>query len=351
MHSYPNACLTQRGLLRLVIHYLEEGRSLSELAAEYGISLRCAYRWLARYRSGGPTSLAYRWSVRRTQRRTLDPQQQQHAVALRHQRLHMRHIVRLLHAPFSTVARTLSRLGLGRLRNLDPKPPVQRYEWERPGDLIHIDIKSLARFRKVGHRITGDRQQGRSTGVGYDKVHVAIDDATRLAYAEVLTDEQKPTVIGLLSRAVAWFNAQGDECRRLMSNNGPAYVPKAFAKACSTLGLRHIRTRPYTPRTNGKAERYGLRPTASTSRPSVKNGLVPWPSRTRKSGNAGCLATWGSRTGSGSTQLWAGFHLSSGSLSCSADEPGETQQVGRRCRAKDVVVVLADLSSTHPALD
>ena len=144
-----------------------------------------------------------RRAVRRTQRRTLDPQQLQQAVDLRHQRLHLRHIARLLRAPFSTVARALSRLGLGRLRNLEPKPPVQRYEWERPGDLIHVDVKSLARFRKVGHRITGDRQQGRSYGVGYDKVHVAVDDASRLAYVEVLADEQKPTVIGFLSRAVA----------------------------------------------------------------------------------------------------------------------------------------------------
>lgn len=256
MHSHPNALLTQKGRLRLVTQHLEHGRSLSELAAENGISLRCAYRWLARYRSGGPASLADPRSVRRTQRRTLDPQQLQDAVDLRHQRLHLRHIARLLHAPFSTVARTLSRLGLGRLRNLEPQPPVQRYQWEQSGDLIHIDIKSLARFRKVGHRITGNRQQGRSYRVGYDKVHVAVDDATRLAYVEVLADEQKPTVIGFLSRAVAWFNGQGIECRRVMSDNGPAYVSKAFAKACRTLGLRHIRTRPYTPRTNGKAERF-----------------------------------------------------------------------------------------------
>jgi transposase InsO family protein len=108
----------------------------------------------------------------------------------------------------------------------------------------------------VGHRITAGLQQGRSYGVGYDKVRVAVDDATRLAYVEVLADEQKPTVIGFLSRAVAWFNGQGVECRRVMSDNGPAYVSKAFAKACRTLGLRHIRTRPYTPRTNGKAERF-----------------------------------------------------------------------------------------------
>jgi transposase InsO family protein len=256
MHSHPNARLTQRGRHRLVIQHLEQGRSVAELAAENGISLRCAYRWLARYRSGGVASLADRRSARRTQRRTLDPQQQQQAVDLRHQRLHLRYIARLLAAPFSTVARALNRVGLGRLRNLEPKPPVQRYEWERPGDLLHIDVKTLARFRKVGHRITGDRKKGRSYGVGYDKVHVAIDDATRLAYVEVLEDEQKPTVIGFLTRALAWFNGQGIECRRVMSDNGPAYVSNAFAKACRTLGLRHIRTRPYTPRTNGKAERF-----------------------------------------------------------------------------------------------
>jgi transposase InsO family protein len=141
---------------------------------------------------------------------------------------------------------------------------VQRYEWERPGDLIHIDVKTPARFQTVGHRISGNRQQGRSYGVGYDKVHVAVDDATRLAYVEVLADEQKPTVIGSLASAVAWFNGQGNryaeangyECRRVMSDKGPAYVSKAFAKACRILGLRHIRTRPYTPRTNGKAERF-----------------------------------------------------------------------------------------------
>jgi transposase InsO family protein len=175
---------------------------------------------------------------------------------LRYQRLHLRDIARLLRAPFSTVARTLSRLGLGRLRNLDPKPPVQRYKWERPGDLIHIDVKSLARFRKVGRRITGDRQQGRSTGVDYDKFHVTVEDATRLAYIKVLADEQKPTVIGFLSRGIAWFNARGIECRRVMNDNGPAYVSNAFAKACRILGLRHIRTRLYTPRTNGKAEQF-----------------------------------------------------------------------------------------------
>jgi len=168
---------------------------------------------------------------------------------------------------------------------------VQRYVREHPGDLIHIDVKKLARFRKVGHRITGNRQQGRSAGVGYDRVHVAIDDATRLAYVEVLADEQQATAIGYLSRAVAWFNGQDVKCRQVMTDNGPAYVSRNFAKACKALGSKHIRTRPYTPRTNGKAERYGLRPTSSTSRPSAGNGPTHCPSRTLMSATAGCPAT------------------------------------------------------------
>ena len=139
MHSHPNARLTQRGRLRLVTQHLEHGRSLAELAAENGISLRCAYRWLARYRSGGPASLADRRSVRRTQRRTLDPQQLQHAVNLRHQRCTLRRIAKAVGAPLSTLGRVMKALGLGRLRNLDPKPPVQRYQWEKPGDMIHVD--------------------------------------------------------------------------------------------------------------------------------------------------------------------------------------------------------------------
>jgi len=142
------------------------------------------------------------------------------------------------------VARVLQRLSLGRLRNLEPKPPVQRNEREHPGDLIHIDVQKFARFREVGHRITGNRQQGRSAGVGYDRVHFAIDDASRLAYVEVLADEQQATAIGFLSRAVAWFNGHSVECRQVVSDNGPACLSRSLAKACKALGLKHIRTRP-----------------------------------------------------------------------------------------------------------
>jgi transposase InsO family protein len=153
------------------------------------------------------------------------------------------------------VAKLLNRLGLRRLRNLEPKPPVQRCEREHPGDRIHIDVNKLARFRKVNHRITCNRQQGRSAGVGFDRVHVAIDDGTRLDYVEVLADDQQAAAIGFLSRAVGWFNGQGVQCRQVMSDNGPD-LSRSFAKACKALGLRHIRSGPYSPRTNGQAERF-----------------------------------------------------------------------------------------------
>ena len=226
------------------------------LATQAGISLRSAYKWLARYRTGGVAALADRRSVRRTQRRTLDPQQLQHAVDLRHQRCTLRRIAKVLKAPLSTVGRAMRRLGLNRLRNLDPKPLVQRYQWEQPGDMIHVDIKQLARFNRVGHRITGDPRKGSSPGAGYEKVHVAVDDATRLAYFEVLPDEKGHATVGFLSRVVAWFNGQGIECRRVVSDNGSAYKSHGWRKACQAMGLKVKKTRPYTPRTNGKAERF-----------------------------------------------------------------------------------------------
>ena len=191
-----------------------------------------------------------------TQRRTLDPQQLQHALDLRHQRCTLRRIAKSLGSPLSTVGRVMKSLGLGRLGNLQPKVPVQRYQWEKPGVMIHVDTKQLARFQRVGHRITGDRRQGCSRGAGYEKVHVAVDDATRLAYVEVLPDEQKATTVGFLTRAVGWFSEQGITCHRVLSDNGSSYRSGEWRKACSALDLKPIRTNPYTPRTNGNAERF-----------------------------------------------------------------------------------------------
>jgi len=160
MHTHPNARLTPLGRERLVRRHIDERRPLAELAFQAGISLRTAYKWLARFRSGGPAALVDRRSVRRNQRRTLDPQQQQQATALRHERCTMRRIAKALAAPLSTTGRWLKSMGLGRLKNLQPKEPVRRYQWAQPGDMIHVDTKQLARFERVGHRITGDRRLG-----------------------------------------------------------------------------------------------------------------------------------------------------------------------------------------------
>jgi transposase InsO family protein len=206
--------------------------------------------------TSGVTALVDRRSVSRAQRRTLDPAQQQQATALRHERCTMRRIARDLATPLSTLGRWLKAQGLGRLKNLQPKEPVRRYQWAHLGDMIHVDTKQLARFERVGHRITGDRRKGCSPGAGYVKAHMAVDDATRLAYVEVLPDEQKATTVGFLVRAVGWFNSQGITCRRVLSDNGSAYRSREWRQGCTVLGLKAKRTRAYRPQTNGKDERF-----------------------------------------------------------------------------------------------
>jgi transposase InsO family protein len=254
--------------------------------------------------------------VLRTQRRTLDPQHLQQAVDLRHQHCTLRRIAKALMAPLSTVGRVMNALGLGRLRNLEPKKPVQRYQWERPGDMIHVDTEpqaspkelQLARFERVGHRITGDRRQGCSRGVGYEKVHVAIDDATGLAYVEVLADEQRATTAGFLARAVGWFSEQGITCRRILSNNGPSYRSGDWRKACRALEIKPIRTKPYTPQTNGKAARF--------IKPTWRNGPTSSPTRPQKNATAGCNAIWGCTSATGAAWLSEALVLSSASSGC-----------------------------------
>ena len=157
----------------------------------------------------------------------------------------------------ATVARWLREAGIGRLKALEPREPPRRYQREHPGEMIHVDIKKLGRFTRVGHRITGDRKgQSNTRGAGWDVVHVAIDDATRLAYVEVLPDEKRRSATGCLVRALRWFRARGVRVQRVMTDNGSGYRSRLFAKALRWLGIRHVRTRPYTPRTNGKAERF-----------------------------------------------------------------------------------------------
>ena len=173
----------------------------------------------------------------------------------REYRLTAEEIAAKLRLARSTVAAWLKRRGIGRLTSLETPAPVVHSQRQQPGELLHLDIKKLARFERVGHRITGNRL-GASANVGYDFFHVAINDATRLAYVEVLPDERRQSTTGFLIRALRWFRARGIRVERVMTDNGSGYVAKLFRKALRMLGISHIRTRPYTPRTNGKAERF-----------------------------------------------------------------------------------------------
>jgi transposase InsO family protein len=254
-NPHKNARMTPLGRAEMV-RRIREGQPLAAVAFGFGISERTARKWLGRFEKEGPSGLENRSSRPRTVgNRTGEPWLTSIERLRREYRLTGEEIAEKLSMARSTVAGWLARLGLGRLASLDPKPPVRRYQRERPGELLHLDIKKLARFEGVGHRITGDRR-GRSQGMGYDCLHVAIDDATRLAYVEVLPDERRQSTTGFLIRALRWFRARGVRVERVMTDNGSGYVAKLFRKALHILGIRHIRTRPYTPKTNGKAERF-----------------------------------------------------------------------------------------------
>jgi transposase InsO family protein len=217
--------------------------------------MRSAYRWLGRYRAGD-RQLADRSSVPHRCPHRLSAEQTAAVAQLRRQRQTGPAIARALGLARSTVGLVLRRLGLNRLDRLEPKPPVIRYERQRPGEMLHLDIKSLGRFERIGHRISGDRQAGRSRQVGWEHLHVAIDDASRLAYTEVLPSLGREDATGFLTRALSWFERLGVQVERVMTDNGSAYRSRLFADALVKAGIRHVRTRPYTPRTNGKAERF-----------------------------------------------------------------------------------------------
>jgi transposase InsO family protein len=219
------------------------------------VSPRTAYKWLSRFEVEGPEGLLDRSSRPKNSPTQVPAEWQKLVVELRRFRMTGAAIAKRLGIPRPTVARILKRHGLERLKKLDPPVPVRRYERTRPGELVHLDIKKLGRVRGVGHRITGSRLH-RNAGIGWEFVHVCIDDFTRLAYVEVLEDEKGVTTAAFLHRAAAWFAAQGVTVERVMTDNGSGYVSKIFTVAVAEIRARHIRTRPYTPRTNGKAERF-----------------------------------------------------------------------------------------------
>ncbi len=257
MNVHKNARLTPRGRL-LMVQRIEHHRwKVADAAAAAGLSVRRTYHWLRRYRAGGERMLCDRSSAPARCRAPVPAARIAEIEGLRRQRMTGPQIARQLGVPRSTVGLVLRRLGLGRLSNLDPKPPAIRYQRERPGELIHIDTKKLGRIDGIGHRITGHHTgMVRNRGIGWDVLHVCIDDASRLAYTEILPDEKKQSAIVFLDRALAWFARHGVTVERLMTDNGSAYRSHAFRQHLNRAGLRHIRTRPYTPRTNGKAERF-----------------------------------------------------------------------------------------------
>jgi transposase InsO family protein len=256
MNVHKNARLTPSGRAVMVCRIEDGSWSVKRAAEAAGVSARTAYRWLARHRQGGERRLHDRSSApRRCPRRISQPQIAE-VERLRRDRMTGPAIARALGMARSTVGLVLRRLGLGKLKSLEPKPPVVRYERGRPGEMIHLDIKKLGRFEAPGHRMTGDRQLHRSYRAGWDFLHVCVDDASRLAYTEVLPSEGQLDATAFLQRALAWLDRRGVGVQRVMTDNGSAYRSRLFAQTVRQAGLRHIRTRPYTPRTNGKAERF-----------------------------------------------------------------------------------------------
>jgi transposase InsO family protein len=256
MNVHKHARMTVHGRYLMVRRVGQEGWRVGEAARAAGVSPRTAYKWLARYRAGGMAALHDRSSSPRRCPRRLPAARVAQIERLRRLRWSGPRIARALAMPASTVGAVLRRLGLGRLAALEPKAPARRYERARPGELIHIDTKKLGRIDGPGHRITGDRAR-RSRGIGWEHLHVAIDDCSRLAYTEILADERGETCAGFLDRATRWFAARGVPVERVMTDNAFAYTNShAFKAALAAIGARHITTKPYRPRTNGKAERF-----------------------------------------------------------------------------------------------
>ena len=255
MNVHKNARLTSWGRERLARAVLS-GQTLEAAARAAGVCPRTARKWVARFEAEGAEGLRDRSSRPHRLRRPTPMAVVDRIAALRRQRWTGKQIAAELGVSPATVSRVLRRLGLNRIAALEPAEPIRRYEREHPGELIHIDIKKLGRFDRVGHRITGDRQAGRSRAVGWEFVHVSIDDASRIGFSQILPDEKKESAVAFLKAAVAYYLSLGVTVTRVMTDNGSCYRSKAFRNACRDLGLKHIRTRPYTPKTNGKAERF-----------------------------------------------------------------------------------------------
>jgi transposase InsO family protein len=255
MNLHRNARTTPVSRAELVRRVLSDGQRPKAVATAFGVDVKTVNKWVARFVAEGPAGLADRSSRPSRLREPTPPETVERIIALRRQRFIGRQIAGQTKVSPATVSRILRAAKLSRAKDLEPAPPVIRYQRDNPGELIHIDIKKLGRFEAVGHRMTDDRTV-RSRHVGWEFVHVCIDDASRVAFSQILPDERKESAVAFLRAAVAYYASLGVKVARVMTDNGSAYRSKAFRKACADLGLKHIFTRPYTPKTNGKAERF-----------------------------------------------------------------------------------------------
>ena len=255
MDTHHNAALTPRGRARMVRCVIELGWSYRAAARAFHVDAKTARRWVERYRRDGVKGLYERSSRPRRQPWRTPRRVSRQVIARRRQRWTMERIAAEAGCSRATVARVLQQAGLNRLDALEPREPPMRYQHEHPGDLLHLDIKKLGRFQRPGHRVTGDRTSD-SPGAGWEFVHVAVDDRSRIAHTTIEPDETADSAIRHLRAAVAYYARLGITVRRVLTDNGTCYRSRAFARACRELGIRHRFTRPYRPRTNGKAERF-----------------------------------------------------------------------------------------------
>ena len=256
MNVHKNAPLTPKGREAMVRSVVEGGLSQADAADQFNTTPKTVAKWVKRFRAEGVEGLRDRSSRPLSSPSQTPPATCAAVETLRRQRHTGKQIAAEVEVSPATVSRILRRLGLSRIRDLEPAEPVRRYEREQPGELIHIDIKKLGRFVRPGHRITHDRQKGESRGAGHEFVHVAIDDASRLAFSQIRQDQKKESAVAFLKEAVTYYRSLGMKVTGIMTDNGSCYRAKAFARACRKLGLKHIFTRPYRPQTNGKAERF-----------------------------------------------------------------------------------------------
>jgi transposase InsO family protein len=261
MDTHKNAPLTPKGRAAMVRSVIEGGLTKAAAAIQFNTTAKTVAKWVERFRVEGVDGLRDRSSRPLSLPSQTPPATCAAVAAFRRQRHTGKQIAAEVGVSPATVSRILRRLGLNRLSALEPAQPVRRYQREKAGELIHIDIKKLGKFNQIGHRITGDRTgqsnlRSRGKGPGWEYVHVCIDDASRIAFSQVMKTEKKGCAVAFLKAAIAYYASLGVTVERVMTDNGACYKSFAFGKACKRLRLKHIRTRPYTPKTNGKAERF-----------------------------------------------------------------------------------------------